>query len=388
MKRRIVATLFIVLLGALSMKAYATIGQEPYTGFDDVLIPDPALPYDPNKGQSQPWEIYRETFQFYAIADALVKTKDNWGMETGTNVYITHTPDDRHITPKHRAEAWLKKITSTPMADYKLIEQGPVKLPGVPAIPADTIIEPYRFTVESNGRGVIDYEGVQNSYFGSEHYVQRFYILPISRDEVVTVRAVRSKEYDAPNTQFTTQWEHFLKTLKREVANTRSTTQGSDSRTRRYYTHAFSFEIYLPDEEKGNQWTNELGAVHSVTWKTPQGKIGFTIEVNTHRDLTDAAAVNAIYKKDHKDIAEKTAALAAELKLEAPKMTYLEKPIGTATAYGHREDKVGGNHSNMEFETVYKSGKEIQISLSGPKAAIDANEKIIYDWLARFKFLP
>jgi hypothetical protein len=81
---------------------------------------------------------------------------------------------------------------------------------------------------------------------------------------------------------------------------------------------------------------------------------------------------------------------AAKLKLEAPIMTYLEKPIGTATAYGHREDKVDGNHSssNMEFETVYKSGKEIQISLSGSKAAIDANEKIIYDWLARFKFLP
>ena len=56
------------------MKAYATIGQEPYTGFDDVLIPDPALPYDPNKGQSQPWEIYRETFIFDPVAEKLSST--------------------------------------------------------------------------------------------------------------------------------------------------------------------------------------------------------------------------------------------------------------------------------------------------------------------------
>ena len=31
------------------MKAYATIGDEPYTGFDDVLIPDPPLTYDAEK---------------------------------------------------------------------------------------------------------------------------------------------------------------------------------------------------------------------------------------------------------------------------------------------------------------------------------------------------
>jgi hypothetical protein len=387
MKARLAALLFIVLTGALSMKAYATIGQEPYTGFDDVLIPDPALPYDENKGQSQPWEIYSESFKFDAVAKALVKTPKNWGLELNTNVYITHVPADRHTTPKQRAEEWIKEIASTPMASYKLIEQGTVKLPGVPAIPTDPPIESYRFTVESNGRGVIDYEGEQNSYFDDERYVQRFYIVPISRDEVVTVRAVRNKIDDAPNTQFITQWEHFLKTLKREVANTRSTTQGSDSRTRRYYTHAFSFEIYLPDENTGNQWMNELGAVHSVTWKTPQGVIGFSISIQCHDDLRDMDGNNKQLKDDAKFNVKHAPALAAELKVVAPKMTYLEKPIGTAMAYGHREDDAESG-SNMEFETVYKPGKKLEISLSGSKAAIDANEKIIYDWLARFKFLP
>jgi hypothetical protein len=389
MKARVIALLFIVLTGALSMKAYATIGQEPYTGFDDVLIPDPALPYDPNKGQSQPWEIKREMFGFNPTAETAASTPGKWVFELGTRVYITHTPADRHTTPKHRAEAWIKGIASILMADYKLIEQGPVKMLGVPAIPADTIIEPYRFTVESNGRGVIDYEGEQNSYFDDVRYVQRFYILPISRDEVVTVRMVRRKNDDIPaNTQFITQWDHFLKTLKREVANTRSTTQGSDSRTRRYYTHAFSFEIFKPDEEKGNQWVNELGAVHSVTWKTPQGEIGFSISIQSDDGFLDADRRNKRFKDEAKFNVEHAPALAAELKVKAPKMTYLEKPIGTATGYGHREDKVGGNYSNMEFETVYKPGKALDISLSGPKAAIDANEKIIYDWLARFKFLP
>jgi hypothetical protein len=386
MKSRIVVSLFIVLLGALSMKAYATIGQEPYTGFDDVLIPDPALAYDPNKGQSQPWEIRRETFKFDPIAHALVKTPENWGLELGTNVYITHTPDDRHTTPKHRAEAWIKKISSTPMADYKLIEQGTVKLPGVPAIPADSIIEPYRFTVESNGRGVIDYEGVQNRYFDSERYVQRFYIVPISRDEVVTVRAVRSKEYDAPHTQFTTQWEHFLKTLKREVANTRSSTQGADSRTRRYYTHAFSFEILKPDENKGNQWAYGLGAVRGEKWKTPQGEIGLTISIQMHVDLLNVANATERVKDRQLGIVQQLPKLAAQYNEDVPKMTYLEKPFGTTIAYGHRQEE--GDEVSMEFLSIYKPGKKIDISLSGSKAAIDANEKIIYDWLARFKFLP
>ena len=75
MKARIAALLFIVLTGALSMKAYATIGQEPYTGFDDVLIPEPALPYDENKGQSQPWEIYSEMFRFWAVAASIRRLK-------------------------------------------------------------------------------------------------------------------------------------------------------------------------------------------------------------------------------------------------------------------------------------------------------------------------
>jgi hypothetical protein len=385
MKSRIVASLFIVLLGALSMKAYATIGQEPYTGFDDVLIPDPALPYDPNKGQSQPWEIFRETFKFDPIAKKLSSTPEKRAFEH-TAVFITHVPDDRHTTPKHPAEAWLKKISSTPMADYKLIEQGPVKLPGVPAIPGDTIIELYRFTVESNGRGVIDYEGEQNSYYDSERYVQRLYILPISRDEVVTVRAVRKKIDDVPHTQFTTQWEHFLKTLKREVANTRSTIQGSDSRTRRYYTHAFSFEIFKPDEHKGNQWAYGLGSDRSDDWKTPQGEIGLSFSIITNNEFLDVARATAHVKDRQQGIVQQMPKLAARFKEDAPKMTYLEKPFGTTIAYGNREEEE--DKISMQFAAIYKPGKKIEISLSGPKAAIEANEKIIYDWLARFKFLP
>jgi len=368
------------------MKAYATIGQEPYTGFDDVLIPDPALPYDPNKGQSQPWEIYRETFIFDPVAEKLSSTPKKWGFELGTTVFITHVPVDRHTTPKHRAEAWIKKISTTLMADYKLIEQGPVKLPGVPAIPGDSIIEPYRFTVESNGRGVIDYEGEQNSYFDDKRYVQRFYILPISRDEVVTVRAVRNKIDDAPHTQFTTQWEHFLKTLKREVANTRSTIQGSDSRTRRYYTHAFSFEIFKPDEHKGNQWVNELGADQSDVWKTPKGEIGLSISIQSDDGLLNVAHATERVKDRQLGIVQQLPGIAAKNGNPVPKMTYLEKPLGTTIAYGHRQED--DYEISMDFFSVYKPGKKINISLSGPKAAIEANEKIIYDWLARFKFLP
>ena len=92
------------------MKALATIGDDPYTGFDDVLIPEPSLQYDKNMGQPQPWEIYSERFEFTPVADALVKTPENWGLEIDTRVYISHTPADRNTTPKHRAESWIKKI--------------------------------------------------------------------------------------------------------------------------------------------------------------------------------------------------------------------------------------------------------------------------------------
>ena len=375
------------------MKAYATIGDEPYTGFDDVLIPDPPLPYDAEKGQSLPWEIYRETFGFDPIAEKSTSTPEKWAFELDTNVYFTHTPEDRHTTPKLRAEAWLKKIASIPKANYKLIEQGAVKLAGVPTIATDTKIEPYRFTIESNGSGVIDSIGTRR-YHDDERYVQYFYILPISRDEVVTVRVVRNQKNDFPNTQFTTQWEHFLKTLKREVANTRSTTEGSSFRTRRYYTHAFSFEIFLPDEQKGNQWTHKQGTGRSVSWNTPQGNISVSINITSHKDLLDMKAYNKKTKEEIKDDVDRMPGFAAEHKLEAPKMTYLEKPLGTATVYGRRSDEeyivrgVDTSDTEINFETVYKPGKEIEINLSGRKAAIDANEKLIYKWLADFKFLP
>ena len=372
------------------MKAYATIGDEPYTGFDDVLIPDPPLTYDAGKGQSLPWEIYREAFHFDVIAaKANNKDKD----ELDTNVYLTHTPEDRHTTPQGRAEAWLKKIASIPKANYKLIEQGAVKLPGVPTIATDTKIEPYRLVVETDGAGVIDYGGIEK-HFSKDRYVQYFYFLPISRDEVVTARAVRNKKNDFPNTQFTTQWEHFLKTLKREVANTRSTTVGSTDRTRRFYTHAFSFEIFLPDENTGNQWYNDHGAERLLTWKTPQGEIGISISIQSGDSFRDVNKRNKRFKEEIKDNVDRMPGFAAEHKLEAPKMTYLEKPLGTATVYGHREDEedidrgVDKSDTQINFETVYKPGKKIEINLSGRKAAIDANEKLIYKWLADFKFLP
>jgi hypothetical protein len=58
MKAHNVKILLIILLGMISMKAYATIGDEPYTGFDDVLIPNPALPDNPKSGGMPPWVIH------------------------------------------------------------------------------------------------------------------------------------------------------------------------------------------------------------------------------------------------------------------------------------------------------------------------------------------
>jgi hypothetical protein len=374
----------------ISMKAYATIGDEPYTGFDDVLIPDPTIPSNSNKGQGQPLMIHRETIKFEAVADALVKTPANWGLEIGTKVYFTHEPEDRRTTPKYRAEAWLKLISEMKQSDFKLIEQGTVKLAGVPAVSTEIPLEPYRFTIETNGSGIF---GHIQQYLPREQYVQRFYILPISSDEVVTVRSVRNKKNDAPNTQFSTQWEHFLKTLKREVANTRSTTEGTSYRTRRFYTHAFSFEIFKPDEDTGNQWSNDDGGTLVEMWNTQQGEIGVDIDIKNGDYYLNVDKVNKEFKEEAELRIKNTPALAAEFKVEAPKMTYLEKPLGTATAYGYREDAKKDNKertidSELIFETVYKTGKKIKINISGSKTAIDANEKMIYKWLAGFKFLP
>ena len=85
-------------------------------------------------------------------------------------------------------------------------------------------------------------------------------------------------------------------------------------------------------------------------------------------------------------IVQQLPGIAAKNGNPVPKMTYLEKPLGTTIAYGHRQED--DYEISMDFFSVYKPGKKINISLSGPKAAIEANEKIIYDWLARFKFLP
>lgn len=383
------------------MKAYATIGQEPYTGFDNVLIPEPPLPFEAIKGEKQPWLLNREQFAFSAVAKAHIKTSDNWGMELDSDVFLSHEPEDRNTTPKLRAAAWIRQVGSIRNADYTLIEQGPVKLPGVPAIKyGDAIIEPYRFTLESNGLGVINYMGTQK-YYKDERYVQRFYILPISQDEVVTVTSVRNKEDDFPNTQFSAQWEHFLKTLKREVANTRSSTAGSMLRTRRYYTDAFSFEIFTPDEETGNQWVNELGAKQSVTWITPQGNIALSISIHSHKDFLNVKKENENHQLDAQDRVKGAPEMAKQFKETVPVMTYLEIPLGTATAYGYREETIeedfgrrkkkilaSNGDVSIDLKSVYTPGKSININLSGSKAALDAHEKLIYKWIADFKFIP
>jgi hypothetical protein len=182
---------------------------------------------------------------------------------------------------------------------------------------------------------------------------------------VVTVRSVRNKKNDLPNTQFSNQWEHFLKTLKREVANTRSTTEGTSYRTRRFYTHAFSFEIFKPDEDTGNQWSNDDGGTLVEMWHTPQGDIGVDIDIKNGKNFLNVDRKNNRIKKLAEDQVEQAPALAAEFKVEAPKMTYLEKPLGTATAYGYRRDSKNDNKertidSELIFETVYKTGKKLK----------------------------
>ena len=104
--------LLFVIGGVLSMKAYATIGQEPYTGFDNVLIPEPPLPFEAIKGEKQPWLLNREQFAFSAVAKAHIKTSDNWGMELDSDVFLSHEPEDRNTTPKLRAAAWIRQVGS------------------------------------------------------------------------------------------------------------------------------------------------------------------------------------------------------------------------------------------------------------------------------------
>ena len=68
------------------------------------------------------------------------------------------------------------------------------------------------------------------------------------------------------------------------------------------------------------------------------------------------------------------------------KRSFVEKKIGPHLAYGDRaEDEFT---LKLQFDVAYKTGKQFTFTLNGPVAAMKKHEPALYDWLAKFQFLP
>ena len=349
----------------------APIAGPHSTALDDVRIPLPPLPQ----------MSLRETYAFKAIA--LDKTGKM--PELATRIYITSNSSNSRSPQDHAAE-WIRKTQADPKAQFKLVEQGVVSLSGVPPIrdrDNKVMREPYCLVFES--QGARDYPGEAGDHSESKRHIQRFYFLPVSSDEVVTVRTVRRLEYELPNSQFSKQFQHFLNTLKVETATPQSSIAGSGPRLRRYYTAHLSFEIPTGDDDTGNQWSIDHGASYNQRWQSPHGEIQMGIGIISGYDFR-VADKNKRLQQIAKDLVANLPGVVKDMGGEPNRYSYLQKKIGPYEMYGHKGDD--GYDTVIELDLAYKTGKQLHLRFGGPTAAINAAEPAIYDWLAKFQFLP
>ena len=343
-----------------------------YTGMDDVLIPTPP----------RASTMLSETYPFKVLSAGGVNNRP----ETGTRVYVTSTFFKAPTSTLAWADQWVTRH-SNPKSKFQLLTRTAVEAKATPAVlneKGKVFSPPYTLTFET--QGAKDHSGTAGDDDYDDHYRQMFYFLPVSENNIVTVRAVRRVQYFEGYPQFESQYEHFLATLKRDTATQQSTLKGSKPLTRRFYTGYFSFEIYLPEPDTGNQWYINHSSQRSDVWHTNDGDITINMGVVSGYDF-DPVQENHKLKEDAKALVKKLPALVksmGETEFKS-KLTYIEVPFGSQFIYGHADD--GGLETEVILESAYKTGKKFRLYLRDKSTVVSALLPQLYTWLSRFKIL-
>jgi len=349
-----------------------------YTGMDDVLIPTPPVAST----------VKSEMYPFTVLS---VGGVDN-DVEMRTRVYITSGPFDTPISTVTLADRWIARH-SDPKSKFKLLTRSAVESNATPPVLDDKgkVFSPL-YTLIFESQGAVDYpwDGL-TKYFEEDEYRQMFYFLPVSNQHIFTSRVVREVRYFEGFPQFEPQYEHFLATLKRESATPQSTLKGSKPRARRFYTAHFSFEIYLPGENGGDQWLiNKSSSQRSDLWHTKEGDIIVGMGVISGYDF-EVARKNQRLMGDAKGLVTNLPGVVKSMDPDAyvSKLKYLELPFVGGVIYGHAEEDTAdrGGQIAWKLDVAYKTGKQLSLSISGPAAAMNAQEKDLLAWLSQFKIL-
>ena len=359
----------------MSAPAQPQKSQRPpagYTGMDDVLIPTPTVPFT----------IKTETYPFSVLSVGGVP-KD---VETTTTVYVTSEAFETPTSTPELAERWITRH-SDPKSKFQLLSRMAVasSVPAVLDEKGKVFSSPYSLVFESQtAQGSSGKPMKHHDY--DDHYRQMFYFLPVSANHIFTARVVREVQYFEGFPQFEPQYEHFLATLRRDTATPQSTLKGSKQLTRRFYTAYFSFEIYLPEPDTGNQWKIDHSSQRSDIWHTQNGDITVNMGVVSGYDFAPVSE-NHKLKEDAKALVKKLPGLVKSMgeKEFKSKLTYIEVPFGSQFIYGHADD--GGLETEVILESAYKTGKKFCLYLRDKSTVVTALLPQLYAWLAQFKIL-
>ncbi|MBI3774099.1 MAG: hypothetical protein HY273_00855 [Gammaproteobacteria bacterium] len=380
MTRAHIFILFVVSLLSGACMSAPTQSQTPpqppvgYTGMDDVLIPTPAVPVT----------IQSEMYPLDVVSSGGVDDD----VETTTMVYITSESFIAPTSTQDLAERWITRH-SDQKSKFHLLSHTAVESRAIPTVldeKGKVFSPPYTLIFESHGAVDYPWDGL-TKYYDKDRYRQMFYFLPVSANQIVTARVVREVKYFEGFPQFESQYEHFLATLKRDVATPQSTFKGSIPRTRRFYTAYFSFEIFLREADGGNQWLiNKTSSQRSDVWHTQDGDVTINMGIVSGYDF-DPVSENHKLKEDAKALVKKLPALVKSMgeKEFKSKLTYIETPFGTQSIYGHTDD--GGLETEVVLEGAYKTGKKFRVYIKDKSTAVSALLPQLYAWLAQFRVL-
>jgi len=348
---------------------------EHYTGMDDVLIPHPRYPF----------KILSEHFPFRVVG------KDNNGkLEIATQVYIESTLFEETTPTQALTDRWIK-LHSDDKSQLEFINRGelPTDKAVVPAIVNDkgeVISVPYTFTIETQGANQLSGNPMKDHRVSSR-YRQVFTMLPLSANQIFSIRAVRRVHYFESHPMFLEQYKYFFASLRPEAATRQSTLTGSRPLTRRFYTAYANFEIPTPAEYKGNnQWPLDFSAKRSEKWQLPEGELVVSYELQSGYDFLPKHE-NAKIKSDIKGMVDNLPGYlkSTEPNRPVPEMRYLEVPFGEHALYGSIEsDSAEGS---IELATAYKKGKVLKINFYGTPALIQQYEPYLLGWVSQIKVM-
>jgi len=351
---------------------------EHYTGMDDLLIPTP----------THPISIKSEWFPF-----AVVGTDANDEIELATNVYVMGNYFEQPTSTTVLTDQWLQTHSNNE-ARMELLTRGELTAQNAIVKPIRNDKEnfnstAYTFTLESQGVQYLTGQTIQYHDY-DDRYRQIFTLLPVTENQIVTIRAVRRIPYFKTHPAFTGQYEHFLASLRPEKATHQSTLAGSKPLTRRFYTAHFSFEIPIPaDADGNNQWLIDHASKRSDRWRLPEGDIVVTYELISGYDFLPKHE-NAKLKSDIKGLVDNLPGYLKSTSPEksVPEMRYIEVPFGDYAMYGrYQQASAESSHASIELSTAYKTGKQLVVRFSGTPALIKKYEDTLLAWVTHIKIM-